>query len=301
MRPGYPHQPYGVPPQQGPPGQMVCPPGQVPGYGIPPNQMPVYSSPPNQIPAYGVPPGQVGGGYGGAPGQMGGGYGSPPGQMGGGYGGPPGHMTGPPGYTGGHYGSPPGQLGGGYVSPPGQPGGYGSPPMGGAHGHHGAAGGHGHRGGHCGGHGHAGGGHGGHGGHHQHASPGGGVGSPAGQARQIKVRIISASDMPRTAGLFDKTDPFVEIVCGGFSQRTTAKKNAGTAATWNETFTLNYTGDPSLVVNLYDEDKRSSSLLGTATLRLDRDVVNGRFAGDVNVMDKKGKGKGRINLEVRVN
>eukprot|EP01053_Blabericola_migrator_P005794 Blabericola_migrator_1__5793@NODE_2934_length_2191_cov_137_740113_g1840_i0_p5_GENE_NODE_2934_length_2191_cov_137_740113_g1840_i0NODE_2934_length_2191_cov_137_740113_g1840_i0_p5_ORF_typecomplete_len189_score23_17C2/PF00168_30/1e12NTC2/PF10358_9/0_0017C2C2_1/PF11618_8/0_024RPGR1_C/PF18111_1/0_042_NODE_2934_length_2191_cov_137_740113_g1840_i014712037 len=117
--------------------------------------------------------------------------------------------------------------------------------------------------------------------------------------RSVQVTLISGHDFPTMTGLFDKTDPFVEVVCGGHSERTAVVKNAGSKCTWNTTFTLPYDSDPKLLFRLYDdEEDKPAQLLGTGSLNLLQHLQDDKYDGEIHCVDEKGKAKGTLTVQV---
>eukprot|EP01053_Blabericola_migrator_P009964 Blabericola_migrator_1__9963@NODE_550_length_7654_cov_145_973903_g415_i0_p4_GENE_NODE_550_length_7654_cov_145_973903_g415_i0NODE_550_length_7654_cov_145_973903_g415_i0_p4_ORF_typecomplete_len136_score22_10C2/PF00168_30/1_9e14_NODE_550_length_7654_cov_145_973903_g415_i072177624 len=116
---------------------------------------------------------------------------------------------------------------------------------------------------------------------------------------QIVATVISAFNMPKKVGFGDKTDPYVELQLGAQKLRTSTKIDAGSEAQFNETLRFAYNGEPSLVVHLYDEDKKKSQLIGSGTLELTRDIFSQGYRGVIHAYDKKEKVKGDVLLHVQ--
>eukprot|EP01053_Blabericola_migrator_P008583 Blabericola_migrator_1__8582@NODE_448_length_8373_cov_125_949193_g350_i0_p9_GENE_NODE_448_length_8373_cov_125_949193_g350_i0NODE_448_length_8373_cov_125_949193_g350_i0_p9_ORF_typecomplete_len123_score19_35C2/PF00168_30/2e15C2C2_1/PF11618_8/0_00094TruBC_2/PF09157_11/0_039DUF4625/PF15418_6/0_17DUF5110/PF17137_4/0_45_NODE_448_length_8373_cov_125_949193_g350_i0548916 len=116
----------------------------------------------------------------------------------------------------------------------------------------------------------------------------------------IQILVVNGRYLPRTSGVLDKTDPFVEVSCGGHRQRTSTVKNAGSSCTWNETLKLPHSNDPNLIFKLYDDDGKTSDFLGIGTIRLDKMLEAGRYNGEVNCTDTKGHTKGILQVQIVV-
>eukprot|EP01053_Blabericola_migrator_P009934 Blabericola_migrator_1__9933@NODE_5493_length_748_cov_1146_142438_g3554_i0_p1_GENE_NODE_5493_length_748_cov_1146_142438_g3554_i0NODE_5493_length_748_cov_1146_142438_g3554_i0_p1_ORF_typecomplete_len142_score27_41C2/PF00168_30/1_8e10C2C2_1/PF11618_8/0_0034RPGR1_C/PF18111_1/0_015_NODE_5493_length_748_cov_1146_142438_g3554_i0153578 len=136
--------------------------------------------------------------------------------------------------------------------------------------------------------------HGGHG----HRGPHMG-GPPHMGQRSVQINLISGHDLPKRSGMFDKTDPFVQVVCGGQTQRSATVKNAGSRCTWGDTLSLPYGSDPQLLFHLYDDEgDKPAELLGTGSLNLQQHLHGGRYDGEIHCVDQKGKPKGTLTVQV---
>eukprot|EP01056_Protomagalhaensia_sp_Gyna25_P002640 Protomagalhaensia_sp_Gyna_25__2639@NODE_2501_length_1049_cov_3941_806931_g2073_i0_p2_GENE_NODE_2501_length_1049_cov_3941_806931_g2073_i0NODE_2501_length_1049_cov_3941_806931_g2073_i0_p2_ORF_typecomplete_len108_score24_61C2/PF00168_30/1e11_NODE_2501_length_1049_cov_3941_806931_g2073_i098421 len=105
--------------------------------------------------------------------------------------------------------------------------------------------------------------------------------------------------MPKTSGFRDKTDAYVEVQVGGQKNRTSTKVDAGSEAQFNEVLTFTYSGEPTLTVNLYDDEKKKDDLLGSGHLELSPNVLQQGFRGVIQAKDKKDRSQGDVLLHIQ--
>eukprot|EP01056_Protomagalhaensia_sp_Gyna25_P001674 Protomagalhaensia_sp_Gyna_25__1673@NODE_1872_length_1458_cov_612_560958_g1540_i0_p2_GENE_NODE_1872_length_1458_cov_612_560958_g1540_i0NODE_1872_length_1458_cov_612_560958_g1540_i0_p2_ORF_typecomplete_len146_score23_15C2/PF00168_30/1_6e14_NODE_1872_length_1458_cov_612_560958_g1540_i09261363 len=124
-------------------------------------------------------------------------------------------------------------------------------------------------------------------------------GAPPRGPTQCRVVVVSAYNMPKKSGFRDITDPFVEIQLGGQKSRTSTKTDAGSEATFNEQLMFSYSGEPTMMVHLYDEDKKKADFLGSGKLDLTPDILRqGGFRGAIRCFDKKDRMQGEVLVHV---
>eukprot|EP01055_Gregarina_sp_Pseudo9_P002616 Gregarina_sp_Pseudo_9__2615@NODE_2875_length_841_cov_13455_293017_g583_i1_p1_GENE_NODE_2875_length_841_cov_13455_293017_g583_i1NODE_2875_length_841_cov_13455_293017_g583_i1_p1_ORF_typecomplete_len121_score20_63C2/PF00168_30/4_9e18_NODE_2875_length_841_cov_13455_293017_g583_i1155517 len=114
----------------------------------------------------------------------------------------------------------------------------------------------------------------------------------------ISVTVVSAYNLPKKAGLMDKTDPYVMVQVGAQKQKTSTKENAGSEAQFNEVLHFSHNGEPSMVVSVYDDEKRKDELLGSATIQLTQDVMYRGFKGALQMMDEKERQQGEVLIHI---
>jgi Ca2+-dependent lipid-binding protein len=88
----------------------------------------------------------------------------------------------------------------------------------------------------------------------------------------LHVHVWKIDDVADTAGLLDRTDPYVQVQCGVDCQKTGYKSNAGGHnVIFDEVLTLNKAMlESRLVVSVYDKDTLSDDKLGEAVVNLHR-------------------------------
>eukprot|EP01054_Gregarina_sp_Poly1_P008591 Gregarina_sp_Poly_1__8590@NODE_50_length_17596_cov_118_903303_g43_i0_p13_GENE_NODE_50_length_17596_cov_118_903303_g43_i0NODE_50_length_17596_cov_118_903303_g43_i0_p13_ORF_typecomplete_len121_score12_77C2/PF00168_30/2_7e18_NODE_50_length_17596_cov_118_903303_g43_i063166678 len=116
---------------------------------------------------------------------------------------------------------------------------------------------------------------------------------------QIRVTVISAYNLPKKAGLLDKTDPYVEVQVGAQKHRTTTKKDAGSEAQYNEALTFTYNGEPHLAVHVYDDEKRKDDLIGSGRLELTHSILHQGWRGAINIYNAKEQPKGEVLIHLQ--
>eukprot|EP01055_Gregarina_sp_Pseudo9_P003547 Gregarina_sp_Pseudo_9__3546@NODE_3705_length_578_cov_945_191095_g3390_i0_p1_GENE_NODE_3705_length_578_cov_945_191095_g3390_i0NODE_3705_length_578_cov_945_191095_g3390_i0_p1_ORF_typecomplete_len121_score17_33C2/PF00168_30/6_2e16_NODE_3705_length_578_cov_945_191095_g3390_i0135497 len=114
----------------------------------------------------------------------------------------------------------------------------------------------------------------------------------------ISVTVISAYNLPKKAGLMDKTDPYVMVQVGAQKQKTSTKENAGSEAQYNEVLHFSHNGEPSMVVSVFDDEKRKDEELGSSTIQLTPDILRSGFRGALPMMDKKERQQGEVLIHI---
>ncbi|CDH53947.1 hypothetical protein RO3G_05663 [Lichtheimia corymbifera JMRC:FSU:9682] len=98
----------------------------------------------------------------------------------------------------------------------------------------------------------------------------------------VKVTVHSArhlADVER--GGRRRNDPYVKLSLTHENedsyQKTTTKEDAGSQASWDETFEFSYGGEPNLFVEIFDKEAGVDELIGFAAIPLAQAPVNGIF------------------------
>ncbi|KAJ8656854.1 hypothetical protein O0I10_007451 [Lichtheimia ornata] len=95
-----------------------------------------------------------------------------------------------------------------------------------------------------------------------------------------------------------KNDPYVKLSLaqeeGFIDQETTVKKDAGSQASWDETFEFAYNGQPNLYIEVMDKEKGVDELIGFAAIPLDQAPISGVF----NVFETEGKVAGAVLISI---
>ncbi|CDH53946.1 hypothetical protein RO3G_17056 [Lichtheimia corymbifera JMRC:FSU:9682] len=95
-----------------------------------------------------------------------------------------------------------------------------------------------------------------------------------------------------------RNDPYVKLSLtheGEDSyQRTTVKEDAGSQASWDETFEFAYSGEPNLYIEVMDKEKGVDELIGFAAIPLAQAPVSGVF----DIFDTKGTIAGAVHISI---
>ncbi|KAG0205273.1 hypothetical protein BGX28_003075 [Mortierella sp. GBA30] len=101
---------------------------------------------------------------------------------------------------------------------------------------------------------------------------------------------------------FGKQDPYLQFSLDINNpksfQKTFVHKNAGKAATWNQTFTVPLAGEPELFIEIMDEETTADAVIAFAAIPINQVVhaPGGTINGVFNVFTPNGKQQGEINL-----
>eukprot|EP01057_Protomagalhaensia_wolfi_P004498 Protomagalhaensia_wolfi_Nauph_80__4497@NODE_460_length_2481_cov_69_981572_g346_i0_p3_GENE_NODE_460_length_2481_cov_69_981572_g346_i0NODE_460_length_2481_cov_69_981572_g346_i0_p3_ORF_typecomplete_len123_score7_72C2/PF00168_30/7_3e12_NODE_460_length_2481_cov_69_981572_g346_i0608976 len=118
---------------------------------------------------------------------------------------------------------------------------------------------------------------------------------------RLDVIIDEARNLPAKMGTMDKTDPYIICKVGGVQGQTTAKKNAGSNATYNESMGLEYNWETEMEVIVMDKDKLNrDDHVGTGKLLLTPYIRNHGFQGKVPVFTDRGSPNGEVYLRARM-
>ncbi|KAI7881880.1 C2-domain-containing protein [Lichtheimia hyalospora FSU 10163] len=113
----------------------------------------------------------------------------------------------------------------------------------------------------------------------------------------LKVKVHSARHLADVEH-GGKNDPYVKLSLAqeeGFAeQQTTVKDNAGSQASWDETFEFAYNGQRNLYIEVMDKEKGVDELIGFAAIPLDQAPISGIFT----VYETEGKVAGAVLISI---
>ncbi|CDH53945.1 predicted protein [Lichtheimia corymbifera JMRC:FSU:9682] len=113
----------------------------------------------------------------------------------------------------------------------------------------------------------------------------------------LKVTVHSARHLANVEH-GGKNDPYVKLSLaqedGFVDQQTTVKDDAGSQASWDETFEFAYNGQSNLYIEVMDKEKGVDELIGFAAIPLDQAPISGIF----NVFETEGKVAGAVLLSI---
>ncbi|RUS18317.1 C2 domain-containing protein [Endogone sp. FLAS-F59071] len=118
---------------------------------------------------------------------------------------------------------------------------------------------------------------------------------------KIEVTAVSARGLKET-GMFDKMDPFVGFyVDPAHKHRTRSHVDGGSDPQWNQTISVDLQDSHNtLFVEVFDEDPRSSDLIGGVALPLDQVFRSGFQDSWIPIQRPNGKSAGEIHLILKV-
>ncbi|MFD4866230.1 C2 domain-containing protein [Streptomyces sp. NPDC058412] len=99
--------------------------------------------------------------------------------------------------------------------------------------------------------------------------------APAAQARpaalsSLRVTVVEARNLHHEDGLLGKNDPYAVVSVGAQRHATEVRTNAGSRATWNETFDFELQeSDRSMTLVVYEKDLLKDDLIGRAIISLE--------------------------------
>eukprot|EP01054_Gregarina_sp_Poly1_P000392 Gregarina_sp_Poly_1__391@NODE_1097_length_5104_cov_220_281318_g761_i0_p6_GENE_NODE_1097_length_5104_cov_220_281318_g761_i0NODE_1097_length_5104_cov_220_281318_g761_i0_p6_ORF_typecomplete_len121_score17_23C2/PF00168_30/2_1e17DUF1292/PF06949_11/0_15_NODE_1097_length_5104_cov_220_281318_g761_i036514013 len=116
---------------------------------------------------------------------------------------------------------------------------------------------------------------------------------------QLKVTVISAYNLPKKSGMFDKLDPYVMCQVGAQKQQTAAHKDAGSEAQFNQILSFDYNGEPYISVSVWDDDSKKDDPVGSGRVDLNHTILTSGYRGAVAMVNKKGESRGEVLVHIQ--
>ena len=101
-------------------------------------------------------------------------------------------------------------------------------------------------------------------------------------------------------GMFGKADPYSKLRIGTQEYSTKPNPGGGKNPIWNEEFNFDISNEREIEVEVLDKETvGNDKFMGQATVSIMEWIANGKFEGDIDLLDKAGKPVGRVTLSVR--
>jgi len=114
------------------------------------------------------------------------------------------------------------------------------------------------------------------------------------------VKIIRA-ELSRDKNLLTSMDPYCVIRTNAGEIKTSVAKGMGKNPSWNDSFNINFNGDTTLYVGLWDKDTFSpDDIIAETTINLMGNLNNGPFSG-WHPLFYKGQNAGQVFIEILFN
>jgi Ca2+-dependent lipid-binding protein len=100
--------------------------------------------------------------------------------------------------------------------------------------------------------------------------------------------------------MFGKADPFTRLRIGTQEFSTKPNPGGGKNPIWNEEFTFDISNEREMEVEVMDKETvGNDKFMGRSKVSIMEWIANGRFEGDLDLLDKANKNVGRITVAVR--
>ena len=100
--------------------------------------------------------------------------------------------------------------------------------------------------------------------------------------------------------MFGKADPYAKMRIGTQEYATKPNPGGGKNPIWNEEFAFDISNEREMELEVLDKETvGNDKFMGKCTVSIMEWVANGKFEGDLDLLDKAGKPVGRVTLSVR--
>lgn len=100
--------------------------------------------------------------------------------------------------------------------------------------------------------------------------------------------------------MFGKADPYAKLRIGTQEFSTKPNSGGGKNPIWNEEFNFDVSNEKEMEVEVLDKQTvGNDKFMGQCSVSILEWIANGKFEGDIDLLDKGGKPVGRVNLSVR--
>jgi serine/threonine-protein phosphatase 2B regulatory subunit len=107
-------------------------------------------------------------------------------------------------------------------------------------------------------------------------------------------------DLKAGQGMFGKADPYAKLRIGTQEFSTKPNPGGGKNPIWNEEFFFDISNERDMEVEVMDKETvGNDKFMGRLKVSIMEWVANGRFDGDLDIVDKAGKPVGRISLSCK--
>ena len=114
------------------------------------------------------------------------------------------------------------------------------------------------------------------------------------------MKCLRGIDLKAGQGMFGKADPYAKLRIGTQEFSTKPNPGGGKNPIWNEEFLFDISNERDMEVEVLDKETvGNDKFMGRLKVSIMEWVANGRFDGDLDVVDKAGKPVGRISLSCK--
>ena len=117
---------------------------------------------------------------------------------------------------------------------------------------------------------------------------------------RLVVKCLRGVELKAGQGMFGKADPYSKLRIGTQEFSTKPNPGGGKNPIWNEEFNFDISNEREIEVEVLDKETvGNDKFMGQATVSIMEWIANGKFEGDIDLLDKAGKPVGRVTLSVR--
>lgn len=117
---------------------------------------------------------------------------------------------------------------------------------------------------------------------------------------QLTVKCIRALDLKAGQGMFGKADPYCSMRIGAQEFATKPIVGGGKNPIWNEQFVFDISNEKELDLEVMDKETvGNDKFMGRCQVSIVEWIAQGKFEGDLELLDKAGKPVGKITLSAK--
>ena len=117
---------------------------------------------------------------------------------------------------------------------------------------------------------------------------------------RLVVKCLRGVDLKAGQGMFGKADPYAKLRIGTQEFSTKPNPGGGKNPIWNEEFNFDVSNERELDCEVLDKETvGNDKFMGQCSVSIMEWIANGKFEGDIDLLDKTGKPVGRVTLSVR--
>jgi serine/threonine-protein phosphatase 2B regulatory subunit len=117
---------------------------------------------------------------------------------------------------------------------------------------------------------------------------------------KLFVKCLRGIDLKAGQGMFGKADPFAKLRIGTQEYSTKPNPGGGKNPIWNEEFAYDISNEKELEIEVMDKETvGNDKFMGRCKVSIIEWIANGRFEGDLELLDKMSKPVGRVSLACR--
>eukprot|EP01042_Synura_sphagnicola_P017102 gene17102-21618_t len=117
---------------------------------------------------------------------------------------------------------------------------------------------------------------------------------------KLFVKCLRGIDLKAGQGMFGKADPFAKLRIGTQEYSTKPTPGGGKNPIWNEEFAYDISNEKELEIEVMDKETvGNDKFMGRCNVSIIEWIANGRFEGDLELLDKMSKPVGRVSLACR--
>ena len=117
---------------------------------------------------------------------------------------------------------------------------------------------------------------------------------------QLTVKCIRAVDLKAGQGMFGKADPYCSMRIGTQEFATKPIVGGGKNPIWNEQFVFDIANEKELDLEVMDKETvGNDKFMGRCQVSIVDWIAQGKFEGDLELLDKAGKSVGKVTLSAK--
>ena len=120
------------------------------------------------------------------------------------------------------------------------------------------------------------------------------------QFGRLIVKCLRGVELKAGQGMFGKADPYAKLRIGTQEFNTKPNPGGGKNPIWNEEFSFDISNERDMEVEVLDKETvGNDKFMGRCKVSIMEWIANGRFEGDLDLVDKTNKPVGRVTIAVK--